>query len=52
MEAQKKEACYMSIQRTFSGEILFLKRIMLCGKKIPIVFRVYKMKLVDCKEIP
>jgi hypothetical protein len=30
---------------------LFLKGIM-CGKKIPIVFRVYQKKLEGCKEIP
>jgi hypothetical protein len=52
LEAQKKEACYMPTQRTFSGALLFLKRIMLCGKNIPVVFRVYKTKLEDCKEIP
>jgi len=51
LEAQKKEACYMPTQRTFSGALLILKGIRLCGKKIPIVFRVYITKLEDCKEV-
>jgi hypothetical protein len=50
METQKKEGCYMPIQRTLSSALLILKGT-LRGKKIPIVFRVYKTKLKDCKEI-
>jgi len=44
LEVQKKETCYMPTQRTFSRALLFLKGIMLCGKNIPIVFRVYKTR--------
>lgn len=51
VEAQKKEAFYMPIQRTFPAALLILKGIMMCGKKIPIVSRVYKTKLEDCKEV-
>jgi hypothetical protein len=31
LEAQKKEACYMPIQRTFSGALLSVNGTMLCG---------------------
>jgi predicted nucleic acid-binding Zn ribbon protein len=46
-----KERSMLHAQRTFSGALFFLKG-MLCGKKIPIVFRVYKTKLEECREIP
>jgi hypothetical protein len=49
--SSKQKAFYMPTQRTFSGALLILKGIIMCGKKIPIVFRVYKTKLEDHKEV-